>query len=55
MVVQFSGTLAFLRSETELEDFRVKHKMKAIKQFFRYVPAKLSERKGSLYVQNKER
>lgn len=34
--------LASLRSETELEDLRVKNKMKAIKQLFRYVLAKLS-------------
>lgn len=31
-VDEFSGTPAFLRSETELAEFRAKHKMKAVTQ-----------------------
>jgi len=44
-VQEFAGTPAFLRSETELADFRAKRKIKAITQICtRYAT---SQRKGS--------
>lgn len=48
MVDKFYDTLDFLRSETELADFRVKRKMKAVAQT--YTSRTASERKGSWYV-----